>query len=290
MAGRGSPGFGPPAGRSPPCSGRGPGRGPGRGAGALPPPTPKGLLPGRGARGPAGLGACVRGGTTDWDCPPADAAGACGCCWGAAGCCGAGRGPGRGPPPGLAPGAGAAFGAAGADAAGAGAAAGAWDCTGAGAGAAGAGVCAAEAAGAGFGAGGRGAAGRGPGMPLGAAGLSAAGFDSAGAAGAAAAAGAGALGFGADGLGAGFEDLASYASRSRRATGASTVDDADFTYSPCSASLLRTSLLVTPSSFASSCTRALPATALLGREAGGQVPIDLVLTSRVHVFSFTADS
>jgi len=43
----------------------------------------------------------------------------------------------------------------------------------------------------------------------------------------------------------------------------STVDDADFTNSPCSLSLARTSLLVTPSSFASSCTRALPATALL---------------------------
>ena len=43
----------------------------------------------------------------------------------------------------------------------------------------------------------------------------------------------------------------------------STVEDADLTYSPMSASLLRTCLLVTPSSFASSCTRALPATALL---------------------------
>ena len=53
------------------------------------------------------------------------------------------------------------------------------------------------------------------------------------------------------------------ASRNRLATGASTVDDADFTNSPCSLSLARTSLLVTPSSFASSCTRALPATALL---------------------------
>ena len=56
-----------------------------------------------------------------------------------------------------------------------------------------------------------------------------------------------------------------YASRSRRATGASTVEDADFTNSPCSLSFARTSLLVTPSSFASSCTRALPATALLVR-------------------------
>lgn len=49
-------------------------------------------------------------------------------------------------------------------------------------------------------------------------------------------------------------------SRSRRATGASTVDDADLTNSPCSVSRARTSLLVTPSSLANSCTRALPAT------------------------------
>ena len=48
-------------------------------------------------------------------------------------------------------------------------------------------------------------------------------------------------------------------SRRRRATGASTVDDADFTNSPCSPSRARTSLLVTPSSWANSCTRALPA-------------------------------
>ncbi len=52
-------------------------------------------------------------------------------------------------------------------------------------------------------------------------------------------------------------------SRSRRATGASTVDDADLTNSPCSLSRASSSLLVTPSSFANSCTRALPATALL---------------------------
>lgn len=58
-------------------------------------------------------------------------------------------------------------------------------------------------------------------------------------------------------------------SRNLRATGASTVEDADFTYSPRSASFLSTSLLVTPSSFASSCTRALPATALLTGGAGG---------------------
>ena len=65
-------------------------------------------------------------------------------------------------------------------------------------------------------------------------------------------------------------------SRSRRATGASTVDDADLTNSPCSLSRARTSLLVTPSSFANSCTRALPATtspvyeatAVVGRASG----------------------
>jgi len=49
------------------------------------------------------------------------------------------------------------------------------------------------------------------------------------------------------------------ASRSLRATGASTVEDADLTNSPSSLSRARTSLLVTPSSFANSCTRALPA-------------------------------
>ena len=48
---------------------------------------------------------------------------------------------------------------------------------------------------------------------------------------------------------------AGMASLSLRATGGSTVDDADFTNSPNSASLASTSLLVTPSSFASSWTR-----------------------------------
>ena len=55
-------------------------------------------------------------------------------------------------------------------------------------------------------------------------------------------------------------------SRRRRATGASTVEDADFTNSPCSLSVASSSLLVTPSSLANSCTRALPATALLTDE------------------------
>jgi hypothetical protein len=65
-------------------------------------------------------------------------------------------------------------------------------------------------------------------------------------------------------------------SRSRRATGASTVEDADLTNSPCSLSRARTCLLVTPSSLANSCTRALPATtspvyeatAVVGRASG----------------------
>jgi hypothetical protein len=65
-------------------------------------------------------------------------------------------------------------------------------------------------------------------------------------------------------------------SRNRRATGASTVEDADLTNSPCSLSRARTCLLVTPSSLANSCTRALPATtspvyeatAVVGRASG----------------------
>ena len=48
---------------------------------------------------------------------------------------------------------------------------------------------------------------------------------------------------------------AGIASFSLRTTGASTVDEADFTNSPSSWSLARTTLLSTPSSFASSCTR-----------------------------------
>ena len=68
-------------------------------------------------------------------------------------------------------------------------------------------------------------------------------------------------------LGAAGVGAETIASRSRRATGASTVLDADFTYSPISCSFASTVLLSTPSSFASSCTRALPATALLTCEA-----------------------
>src|SRR5690349_6827714 len=77
----------------------------------------------------------------------------------------------------------------------------------------------------------------------------------------------------ADGAGAAAgAEPASRAPRSRRATGASTVLDADLTNSPISLSLARTVLLSTPSSLASSCTRALPATALLTPRPRGQFP------------------
>lgn len=81
-------------------------------------------------------------------------------------------------------------------------------------------------------------------------------------------------------------------SRRRRATGASTVDDADLTNSPCSFSRARSSLLVTPSSLANSCTRALPATALLtGRSQGSGSPHDLGLSPMdVHRRCFTVCS
>jgi hypothetical protein len=72
--------------------------------------------------------------------------------------------------------------------------------------------------------------------------------------------------------GAGADPPDSKLARSRRATGASTVLDADFTYSPSSCSFASTVLLSTPSSFASSCTRALPATELLTSRPGGIGP------------------
>jgi hypothetical protein len=74
--------------------------------------------------------------------------------------------------------------------------------------------------------------------------------------------------------------LATNTSRSRRATGASTVLDADLTNSPISLSLASTILLSTPSSFASSCTRAFPATALLTPRSHGTGP---AATSLVHL-------
>ncbi len=81
------------------------------------------------------------------------------------------------------------------------------------------------------------------------------------------------------------------ASRNRRATGASTVEEADLTNSPCSLRRARTSLLVTPSSLANSCTRALPATtspvyeatAVVGRASG-------LATTHGHRLNFTVCS
>src|SRR3954449_7012232 len=55
------------------------------------------------------------------------------------------------------------------------------------------------------------------------------------------------------------------ASRSLRATGASTVDEAVLTYSPISVSFSIATLLVSPSSLASADTRILPGTCLLRR-------------------------
>jgi hypothetical protein len=246
-AGRFSPGR---AARSPPGAPCPPGRGPGVGrAGGAPAPTPNGLLPTRGARGP-GFGDCRLGGTT-WPPPPClplgwlppgwlplgwlppgwlfcAAAGSCCCCGEAAAGFGAGFGPaGRGASVSTF----AAAGSAGADGA--------------------TGV-------AGFGCAGPGLA---PGLGTT---VCATGWVTSGLLGIAA--GFGCAGVGVDVLRA--SDFAEppalgYASRNRRATGASTVEDADFTNSPSSFSFARTSLLVTPSSFASSCTRALPATALL---------------------------
>jgi hypothetical protein len=283
--GRGPPAPGPGRGPPVPPPGRGgmPGRGPpwppGRGAGrggrpgvAAPPPpcwpTPNGLLPGRGP-GRAGSPGVV---------PPG--AGVCGAC------AGLGAGPGRGPgrAPGWAGGAGLAGGA---------------------------GVRAAGACG---------APGRGPGAGPGRAGIGVTGgAEAAGATGAAGAAGATGLaaGPGGDEAGRGLGEagpgrgpgrgpdapppgpgrgprlpprppspLPGNASLSLRATGASTVDDALLTNSPISLSLARTTLLSTPSSFASSCTRALPATGLLILRPGGD-PLDLeLLVERSHRWRF----
>ena len=81
-------------------------------------------------------------------------------------------------------------------------------------------------------------------------------------------------------------------SRSLRTTGASTVEEGDFTYSPRSCSLLRTCLLLMPSSLASSCTRALPATALLvtRRPAAGFRSTSNLVSKHVHGAIFTTGS
>ena len=127
-------------------------------------------------------------------------------------------------------------------------------------------------AGAGAGVDGR-AAGRGAGVDGRAAGAgagaAAAGAAAAGACGAGAGlgVGVGAAGRGADaGRGAGASDaLVAYISLRRRTTGGSMVDEADLTYSPISPSFVRSSLLSIPRSLATSCTRGLAATTLLGR-------------------------
>src|SRR5699024_5569020 len=129
----------------------------------------------------------------------------------------------------------------------------------------------------GFGAAGRSAAGAGrAGLGAGAAG--AAGVSCAAGASGSAVLAAGALGLTAF-LGAGFSseaDGAGMASRRRRTTGASTVDEADLTNSPSSPSLARTVLLSTPSSLASSWTRSF-ATSLLSRPVPKQGRAVLVL-------------
>jgi hypothetical protein len=133
---------------------------------------------------------------------------------------------------------------------------------------------------------GRGAAGAGAGAGVEAAGATGA-AGAAGALGAAGAAGAGGCGTtsgwdaAGPGVGAGAACAAFFAgaffaasgagaasgnaSRSLRATGASTVDDADLTYSPISLSFAIASLLVIPSSLAIADTRILPGTDLLRR-------------------------
>lgn len=151
---------------------------------------------------------------------------------------------------------------------------GAGGAAGAGTAAAGGGVSATGAAGAAGAAGlaGAGAAGLGA-SPLPVA-AGAAGFAGPGVAAGAGAAALGAAGAaGASACGAGLPPPKD--SRSRRATGASTVEDADLTNSPCSLRRARTSLLVTPSSLANSCTRAFAttspvyeATAVVGRASG----------------------
>ncbi|CAM5604087.1 hypothetical protein SNARM312S_06461 [Streptomyces narbonensis] len=231
------------------------------------PPEVKGLLPGRGpaGRAPPGRGApwpCGRGAPWPWPCGR-------GAPWPGR----AGRSPvGRGPwaaPPGRGPAAGADGGAVNSGAAGAGV-------TGLGAGfgpgrgpeaaGAGEGVLLAGAAGV-TGAGAAGAAGAG--LGAGAPGL--------GAAGRAAAAGAGAAGEGVALRGApGFAAVLPAlppgpcsASVNLRTTGASIVEDADRTNSPSSWSLAMTTLLSTPNSLASSYTRTLATSLLLGPVTAG---------------------
>jgi hypothetical protein len=104
--------------------------------------------------------------------------------------------------------------------------------------------------------------------------------------GAGASVGSGDVGAGCAGAGAGSAvGAGGKASRSRRATGASTVDEALFTNSPSSLSLASTSLLETLSSLASSCTRALPATGLLRGDRAASRAVALV-GGRAHRWRF----
>jgi hypothetical protein len=140
------------------------------------------------------------------------------------------------------------------------------------------GVVGAGDAGAGRGAGFGPGVGRGPGAAgaAGAAGLSAAaglGAGGRGAAGRAACAGEGAAGFAGAALRAGADlppPLPCWrASVNLRTTGASMVEDAERTNSPSSWSLAMTTLLSTPNSLASSYTRTLATSLLLGPGASG---------------------
>ncbi len=290
--GRGPPG--PAAGRGPPAPG--PGREPAEGRG---PPAPG---PGRGPPGPDGPGRGPPAAGPGRGPPaagpgrgaPPDGAGRGALLKGLLPGRGAGRGPGRGPgagaagrAPGVAPPAGPGCGAPGRGPLGA--AGGCW------VGALAAGACGAGAVGRGPGTGapGRAVTGRGPGVGApgarvtggcgaGAGADGAAGVDGAdGAAATGACGAAGALGRG-PGRGAAWPPplpvLLPSASRSRRATGASTVEEADFTNSPCSLSLASTVLLSTPNSLASSCTRALPGTGLLFVRPAA-CPRDLVVST-----------
>ena len=223
---RGAPGRGGSSSSSPGTPGR---AGCGRTAGA-PEPTPKGLLPTRGVRGP-GLGACGRGGTTAGASPTSLGGGTC------TGRTGAADGELNGSRVGALGASGATEGAAAAGACGAAAcSAGATEVT-----------EVTEAAPL--------VAGAVPSCAVTTAPLSGAPLSAAVVAGRAAV-------LRRAGAEAAPAASAGNASRSLRATGASTVEDGDFTNSPMSLSFSSTCLLVTPSSFASSCTRALPATAL----------------------------
>jgi hypothetical protein len=265
--GRGpAPGAPGPPGRGPPC-----GRGACGRAMPVEPPDVKGLLPGRGpaGRAPPGRGAWPPGRGAPW---PGRASR-----WPGAGRP-PGRGapwPGRGPPPcgrwpcaaaGLcAAAAGGAGGAVNSGAAGAGRGAGLGPGTGRGPEAAGAGVTGAGAGVSGA-CGAAGAAGA-CACGCGAAGRGAPGF---GAAGRAACAGEGAAGLGAALRGADLPLPPPWnASVSLRTTGASIVEDAERTNSPSSWSLAMTTLLSTPNSLASSYTRTLATSLLLGPGVSG---------------------